>query len=564
MHIKTIEIENCFKHSKSNVDLPDTGIVLITGTNGAGKSSLCDAVSYTLWGKTIRGTPPWRKDGSAGSMTISTPDLVVRREKPQSRAATLAYGPPNKELKSYGTPTKAQKDLDSQLLDYGTWSKTSVFQADELGAFTKATDAERKRLIEKLTDSDRFDPALKKARDDRKDLNVKIRNSEKEVAVLEERLSGVEKRRRELEKDVKDIDIPKPVDEDALHRKLQKYKKYIRSLKADINKTQTQLKNLDSAEMQLRIEYRNAKAELERLDIDKCPTCEQVICEDKKQRLRDCTAAAERKFKDRHLANKDKKAELEDFLEESEEELASLEGKIRKIEDTILEASTLADRIKDLKEEKLKREELLKKVYDLKKETTDRLELLEKSLAEHTAAINEVVACEQVLGLQGVRAHIVGEALGGIERMVNMWLSRFGKEAMAIKLSPYSEKSNTDALSDKISLTVLGCGDGYGYDAASRGEKRRIDVAFVLAFGEFAAAASGSKQGTLWMDEILDGLDDDGIEAVSESLNDLSQNRAIVLITHRQDLASSLKPVKHLHISEGVITDVGASLVKAR
>ena len=58
MNVHEIRLTGFMSHDDTAVALPDRGLVVLTGDNGAGKSSLIEAVAVALWGKTLRGTDP--------------------------------------------------------------------------------------------------------------------------------------------------------------------------------------------------------------------------------------------------------------------------------------------------------------------------------------------------------------------------------------------------------------------------------------------------------------------------------------------------------------------------
>ena len=161
-------------------------------------------------------------------------------------------------------------------------------------------------------------------------------------------------------------------------------------------------------------------------------------------------------------------------------------------------------------------------------------------------------AVEQVLGLRGVRAHVLGRALTGVAHMANVWLGRIAGEGLTLRLTPCVEKKG-GGTTDAIGLEVDGAGGGYGYRAASGGERRRIDVALLLALSEVAAAAHGREPGLLVFDEVFDALDDDGVHAVAEVLGELAQERQVLVITHSKTLAEQVPATMRLRVAHGVV-----------
>ncbi len=178
-----------------------------------------------------------------------------------------------------------------------------------------------------------------------------------------------------------------------------------------------------------------------------------------------------------------------------------------------------------------------------------------QGVAQHT--VLELSAVDKVLSLTGVRAQLLSESLAGIETIANTWIGRIAGWGMRLELKPYAEKAN-GTVRDAISLEVHGAGGGHGYLASSGGERRRIDVAMLLALSEVASAAHGvnSKPSTVFVDEAFDALDTSGVDAVCEVLNELSADRCVVVITHSDLIRSAVGACKHLHVSAGSIQEV--------
>jgi DNA repair exonuclease SbcCD ATPase subunit len=170
-------------------------------------------------------------------------------------------------------------------------------------------------------------------------------------------------------------------------------------------------------------------------------------------------------------------------------------------------------------------------------------------------AAEESRAVERVFSMTGVRAQLLSGALQGIESIADAWLARLAPQArpMHLRLKSYTEKAS-GAVSDAISLDVEGAGGGHGYRGASGGERQRINVALCLALGEVASAAYGIAPGTLFLDEVFDALDADGVAAVRDALEDMARDRAVLVITHAPALVESLAAAEVWHVDRGVVT----------
>ncbi|NIV37092.1 MAG: hypothetical protein GWN58_48970 [Anaerolineae bacterium] len=142
-----------------------------------------------------------------------------------------------------------------------------------------------------------------------------------------------------------------------------------------------------------------------------------------------------------------------------------------------------------------------------------------------------------VLGVRGFRAHLLDEATGAIETIANTWLDTMNAP-MRIRLGVDSRLN--------VALEVDGVAGDQGYLGASSGERRRVDVALLLALADLAGSSTSREPGTLFLDEVFDTLDPNGVSGVCEVLDILGESRAAVVITHSDDLQGMVDATKHV------------------
>jgi DNA repair exonuclease SbcCD ATPase subunit len=186
-------------------------------------------------------------------------------------------------------------------------------------------------------------------------------------------------------------------------------------------------------------------------------------------------------------------------------------------------------------------------IEDASRIISTSLEVLESKRAELSLLSSELAnatACETVLGLKGVRAAVLARTLTSLETASNSWCSRFFDAPVRLELRPYSLKKS-GVVSDAIGLTVSGLGNAT-YASLSAGERRRVDLALILALGQLAGSP-----GTMFFDELFDTLDDSGIERADIALAELAADRCVLLISHR--LLGKLSASRHICIEAGRI-----------
>ena len=101
-----------------------------------------------------------------------------------------------------------------------------------------------------------------------------------------------------------------------------------------------------------------------------------------------------------------------------------------------------------------------------------------------------------------------------------------------MKISPTRTKAD-GGTSDAVTVTLVGAGGESGrYEAASGGERRRVDLAVSLAVLELAEQFAGRSGSTVFVDEAFESLDADGREAAARAMARLAEDRCVVVVTH--------------------------------
>lgn len=535
MHVKGIEMRGFMKHTSCTMALPDRGIVKVTGPNGSGKSSFVEAVAMALWGKTLRGTSPWNKDAGTECFATADTDIVGATRFLKGSKTRLNWNRPGKDVPEFESTSKAQEMLEEIVGTMDLWAYTHVFSSQDATRFTLATDAERKRLLEQILGLDQFDVALGDCRDARRKLENAESTYAQSIEFETRRAQELADNLARLKSTTAPADGGKPALTPAEYAELEKG---IASNKIDSRKVDDGISLLRNAGSDGMAQSREAKRRLDALSHGECPTCGQAVPEKLVKSLQKEVdmgfVAAEKARKEAEVSL----AALNDELEELREEYSALREK--------QDAARNADRVSEKMREATRNmeAELARLAKDVEGSKA-RLADVKKRHTESAQSLAEERAAEMVLGTKGVRANVLGRALTGIETVSNRWLGKLGGDEQ-IKLSPVTEKK-TGGESSAISLVVEGAGGGYGYKGASGGERRRVDVALMLALSEVAAASRGVTQGTLWFDEVFDALDVKRQDDVVRVLEELAKNRAVVVITHNAALVKSL-PGQHAQL----------------
>lgn len=514
----------CFlNHEETAVDVPPTGVVVVTGNNGSGKSAIVEACAWGVWGKTIRGTSPVPDGGDKKICTTITTDThTVTRE---GKKGVVSWGG------EYETNTKAQRALEAEIGGFDLWRRTHYYASESAG-FGAATDAERKRLLERLLGIEHYAGAYRLCRDDLNEAKHALTRADHAVALAERDLDSLCERLEDAEAalevaPVSDTPPTSPLPEGVDAVIVRRHHNALCQDSAVAGQT------IAACRVRLTVAERSQA----QMEAGTCPTCGQAVETSQAvdtgppiEDLRRALADAEREYE--RLQGELKKSQAHKELADRHKAAMAAWSAQRERHDRAW---------RHAQEQITRLEGMLGKAEDALYNATQDRDAARQRLAVLTATAT-------ALGTKGFRAQVLGEALAGLEHATNAVLDHMTGGSLRIALRSYSETAK-GKIKEAISLQVKGAGGGHGYAACSTGQRRRIDVAIVLALAGLAGA-----RGTLWFDEVFDGLDAQGVERLAELLEDLATERAVIVITHSHAFADRISSSQRLIVSDGHVS----------
>ena len=541
---KSINMIHFMGHEASTLKLPDTGVVLLTGKNGAGKSAFVECASMSLFGKSIRGDTPWPDDDGSKSIALAASSVVINdREITAARSHnSLRWNDLNHQ-----TPSKAQKELARYVGDQDSWQRACVLTSEDLGTFTRLTGAPRIRLLEKLLMLDRFDDALERATFDRNTASVDVEASSEDLRNVKgdwARADGT--LRRAYESHAALGEKPEPVDMEELDALVTTRKAQVREYVTACHQADKELKAL----VKTRPGAHPFEKKFDRLKKGICPTCEQAVDAGPLEELRmaiskqQAAAVEHNTLYDAANAVATKATNLLDRGRSlmHDAEMAAQRGRMHN-ESCSSRAAVFAASADAVAKAMVTEQQLREEIVSLEVEQDackKHLELLETSVF--------------VLGTRGVRASILSNSLKQIERIANTWAKRLGD--VEIQLAPRRAKKNKSTeFVEEITLSVRHAErkDWHSFKALSSGQKRRVDVAMLFALSEISRAVRGTTAGTIFCDEVDVNLDEEGVEKLAHVLDEMSHDRCVVVLSPNERIVQYLEPALHLRVYRGTI-----------
>lgn len=567
MHVSLIHLSNFMRHTVTDLELPARGVMVVTGDNGAGKSSFIEGVAAAVWGKSLRSAEPWIA-GTAGTVKVVTDLATVTRACSAKGTKKLAWEVPGQMLVKFDTTTKAQLDLEALVGDFDTWRRTHVFSSSDAAHFSSATDGERKRLIEHLIGLEVFDAALERATGELRRLQASHQELEVKHARASGRVHTLVSTGQILRAQVSQPEPTEPTPHDPeLMKQLDALLESYKATRADMHLRHQEIHMRDMPAARAEAEaYGVLQAQKRALATMKagavCTTCKRPF----EAHDADAVGRLEAALQDAVAEHARLSAAAQQEALEHREERKQIDDELNELDrqrHTTLETQRVQQQLRSRHDDfralhaewskTRARQQAQLAEHDAQLAAAEReVDGLVEAMAEVAEDIAYIEAARKVLGLRGARGHVLARALEGIEAVANVWLGRISGENLQLELKSYG--TNKDGgMKDAIAMEVHGAGGGYGYKAASGGERRRIDAALLLALAEVSAASRSSEPGTLFFDEVFDALDTRGQEAVSETLADLALDRAVVVITHSPSLAARIPAVRRVHVTNGGI-----------
>jgi DNA repair exonuclease SbcCD ATPase subunit len=546
IRFKTVRWKNFLStgNAFTEVQLDKVADTLIVGQNGGGKSTLLDAICYSLFGT------PFRKVNIPSLVnSVNKSDMLVEIEfTMNSHSYMIRRGlkPVVFEIWRDGkmldqTPAREyQAALETQILHLNkkTFKQVAILGKADYKPFMQLVAAERREVIEDILDIQIFSAMNKLLKARQKTLTDKLGTNKHncDIAETEYKLktAHIEQLKRNKEAEIAETDA-KIAETNALiqscQTRINENNTQVEALKILVGKKALLLEKFTTASANsARILEKQAASGQERdfwSSTTSCPTCSQTIGETlKEERLRDISA---------------KQVQYE-------EALAALSGMIGKFQAGLAEIAThekdiaarTNENAKKLAEIKVhmnivfsyekKKKELENANADLDAELValDIIKKRLKDLADERVDLNQqIVYLELVEGLlkdTGIKTSIIKQYMPVINFTTNKLLGQ---------LDLFLQFELDESFKETIKSRHR---DEFTYENFSEGEKQRIDMAQMLTWREVAKMKNSVATNILILDETFDSsLDGLGTEYLMEILHKLD-NCNLFVISHRGDI----------------------------
>ena len=532
-------------NSFTEIKLDKSTNTLIVGSNGAGKSTILDALCFGLFGKPFRKiNKPNLVNSINNSNTVVEVEFaigkkqykIIRGIKPNVFEILCNGALVNQDAKS----KDYQDFLEKTILkfNYKSFTQIVILGSASFVPFMQLSPADRRTIIEELLDIQIFtsmnglikermagikeessknkyamELASEKIKMQKQNIDEHKKNNEDEI---EKKKSEIVTNEEYIVKINKDIGlIQKHID--ALTKKIQ-----------DKSSIESKSKKLVQLEAKLETNIKKVEKDIAFYhDNDNCPTCKQTIDGDFKQiqvTESESKASLQKKaLKELNSEYEKMQTRLNQIVEVSKHitehnneivkhnsTLTSINSYVAKLNKEIVE---LSNKKQNLTEENHKLKELKTELASLIK-TQEELSI-EKHYHEYAASL---------LKDNGIKTRIIKQYLPIINKLVNKYL-----KAMDFFVNFNLNENFEETIKSRYR-------DEFSYSNFSEGEKMRIDLALLFTWRQVAKMKNSTNTNLLILDEVFDSsLDTVGTDEFLKLIHEMGTDTNIFVISHKGD-----------------------------
>ena len=535
----------------SEIELRVAKTNLIVGSNGAGKSTILDALTFALFGK------PFRKISKSSLInSINEKDTVVEVEFSIGRNdyhVMRAIKPNMFEIKLNGqlfnqeaTVMDQQKNFEKNVLkmNFKSFTQVVILGASTFVPFMRMPLGQRREIIEDILDiqifstmNDNLRAKVKINNEELRDVDYQLELVKNKINIQKGHMLNLEKRDKE-EIDRKKQKIleyqQKETDNTDIITDLTQQILRLNEEMLDYKQSNKKLNKLNTYLMKLTHKLNSVKKEHKFFeDNHVCPTCTQTLedsfREEKIASGKDKIQELQLGFDDLNTAIEEEQSRVEKFTELSTE-ISDLNTSVNQ---TNYELTSIRKTITDINTEI---DDLTKDNADAKEEYNKLKTLVteKKSLSvelEETRKDKDTLSvASKLLKDSGIKTRIIKTYLPTMNKMIGHFLGN-----MEFYVNFTLDENFEETIKSRYR-------DVFSYESFSEGEKARIDIALLLTWRAIAKLKNSVDTNLLILDEIFDGsLDQSGTSELGWILRNFDDRTNVFVISHKESMSDKFE-----------------------
>ena len=531
----------------NEINFLDSPTNLIVGENGAGKSTMLDALSFALFGKAHRKITKNQLVNTINNKACVTEVTftvngvlyrVVRGIKP----AKFEIYKDGTMINQSSHAREYQEILEKNVLQmsHKSFHQIVVLGSSSFIPFMQLNSTSRRDVIEDLLDINIFSKMNMLLKEKTSLLKGELENNTHSIEVVKTKINSQKKYIRDLTA----INTQHRKDKEGEISELQTEIGELNTVNTTLSETvnillptiNESLNTVRSSKQQLDQYYAQFKTQVKAVvkeakffdNHEHCPTCDQDIAEDLRHDKKECANL--------------KAKELKQAMDKAEEQQGKYQEEIVSLETQLSECLADQNNLNNNNQTISRLQRSIGKIQQDLHDMTDNhgdmgqantdLTMLDSELHERTdekfilnerAAYNRIAS--ELLRDTGIKTKIIKQYVPVINELTNKYLQI---------LDFFVHFELDDSFSETIRSRYR---DTFSYDSFSEGEKQRIDLSLLFTWRQIAKMKNSVSTNLLILDETFDSsLDGEGVDNLMKIIDTLKDDTNVFVISHKTEL----------------------------
>lgn len=529
----------------TEIDFLKSKSTLVVGHNGAGKSTMLDAIAFGLFGKPHRSINKQQLVNS-----INQKDCLVELEFSigKNDFKVVRGIKPNKfEIWKNGTmmnqsshAKEYQRILEQNYLklNHKSFHQIVVLGSSSFIPFMQLPGGHRREVIEDLLDINVFSKMNQLLKEKASVLRERMRENDYQIDIIKNKIDTQKKY-------INDVKILTEQNISSKKTKIEEYNTEIEDLERDNGELSTEVdreqrpleENLGKLHdrkqslLQYNAQFKQQMGQITKdakfyEEHESCPTCSQDIDSELRQSKLSAAKAKAKELKSAMDTASTESTSVEENITRISEQLSEIREKQSSIQSNSRQITSLRGQIDTIKGELETSAvaDLNAAQQELKNITASKESLLEsKFKMNEDKSYNDVIL--EMLKDTGIKTKIIKQYIPVINKFVNQYLQ---------VLDFFVHFDLNESFQETIRSRHR---DEFTYDSFSEGEKQRIDLALLFTWRQIAKMKNSVATNLLILDETFDSsLDHDGVDNLMKILYSLDDNTNTFVISHKGDI----------------------------